>query len=255
MLASKGLRPTSAKQLKEWGANDDEILVGDILTSGSGLLDRAMEGADALVIATSAVPQIKPLSFIKVIWGKITKADPAPRPEFTFKGGQMPEQVDWEGQRLQIDAAKKAGVRKVVLVGSMGGTQADNFLNTFGNGNILVWKRKAEKYLVDSGLNYTIVHPGGLLNDKGGERELILDVDDKLINEQPSQSKSIPREDVAELCVQALLLKEADNRAIDVVSKPPGEGSPTTDFAKLLTDMPHNCDYSDMEPAKKLAEA
>ncbi len=56
----------SAKQLKEWGANDDEILVGDILTSGSGLLARAMEGADALVIATSAVPQIKPLSFIKV---------------------------------------------------------------------------------------------------------------------------------------------------------------------------------------------
>ena len=51
-------------------------------------------------------------------------------------------------------------------MGSMGGTQADNYLNTFGNGNILVWKRKAEKYLVDSGLNYTIIHPGGLIDDK-----------------------------------------------------------------------------------------
>ena len=31
----------------------------------------------------------------------------------------MPEQVDWIGQKMQIDAAKRAGVKKVVLVGSM----------------------------------------------------------------------------------------------------------------------------------------
>ncbi len=99
----------SAKQLKEYGAKDNQVFVGDILVSGSGLLDRAIEGCDALVIATSAVPKIKPLSLIPVIWGKITKANPAPRPEFTFKADQMPEQIDWEGQKLQIDAAKKAG--------------------------------------------------------------------------------------------------------------------------------------------------
>ena len=32
------------------------------------------------------------------------------------------------------------------------------------------WKRKAEKYLIDSGRPYTIVHPGGLLNEPGGVR-------------------------------------------------------------------------------------
>ena len=56
----------SAKQLKDWGASDGDIFVGDIVTSGSGLLEKAVVGADALVIATSAVPQIKPLSLIKV---------------------------------------------------------------------------------------------------------------------------------------------------------------------------------------------
>jgi uncharacterized protein YbjT (DUF2867 family) len=43
----------------------------------------------------------------------------------------------------------------------MGGTQPDNFLNTMGNGNILLWKRKAEEHLIASGIDYTIIHPGG----------------------------------------------------------------------------------------------
>mgnify|MGYP007114688680 CR=1 FL=1 len=59
------------------------------------------------------------MCWVQVIWGKITKADPAPRPEFTFKGGQMPEQVDWEGQKLQIDAAKKAGEPRGACFGSI----------------------------------------------------------------------------------------------------------------------------------------
>lgn len=79
------------------------------------------------------------------------------------------------------------GVKRVVVVGSMGGTQPDNFLNTLGNGNILAWKRRAEQYLVESGVPYTIVHPGGLLDDKGGERELVLGVDDKLLERKVTQ--------------------------------------------------------------------
>lgn len=55
-------------------------------------LQAALQGADALVIATSGVPQIKPLSLIPVIWAKITGKEGV-RPEFTWKQGQMPEQV------------------------------------------------------------------------------------------------------------------------------------------------------------------
>jgi nucleoside-diphosphate-sugar epimerase len=58
---------------------------------------------------------------------------------------------------LQIDAAKAAGVKKFVFISSMGGTQPENFLNSIGKqadgsgGDILLWKRKAERYLVESG--------------------------------------------------------------------------------------------------------
>lgn len=56
-------------------------------------------------------------------------------------------QVDWLGAKALIDAAKAAGVKHFVYVGSMGGTQPDNFLNTIGKqedgtgGDILLWKR------------------------------------------------------------------------------------------------------------------
>lgn len=35
-------------------------------------------------------------------------------------------QIDWLGQKLQIDAAKAAGVKLVVLISSMGGTGAQS---------------------------------------------------------------------------------------------------------------------------------
>jgi len=75
-------------------------------------------------------------------------------------------QVDWIGQKAQIDAAKAAGVRRVVLISSMGGTDRSNRLNAIANGNILVFKRQAEEYLMESGLEYTILHPGGLTMDE-----------------------------------------------------------------------------------------
>ena len=75
-------------------------------------------------------------------------------------------QVDGIGQVAQVDAAKAAGVRRIVLISSMGGTDRGNRLNSFGNGNILVFKRQSEEYLIGSGLEYTILHPGGLTMDE-----------------------------------------------------------------------------------------
>ena len=53
--------------------------------------------------------------------------------------------------------------------------------------------------------------PTRVLACQGGERELVLGVDDQLLAASP---RSIPRADVAELCVQALLLPEARNRRV-----------------------------------------
>ena len=50
----------------------------------------------------------------------------------------MPIQMAHSGPPLSYPCVAP----QVVVIGSMGGTQRDNFLNTIGNGNILVWKRK-----------------------------------------------------------------------------------------------------------------
>lgn len=73
-------------------------------------------------------------------------------PGFYYEEGLAPEQVDWLGQKKQIDIAKRHGFRQVILVSSRGVTDPNNRLNAIGNGKILLWKRKAEEYLADSGL-------------------------------------------------------------------------------------------------------
>lgn len=236
---------TSASKLKEFGASSDQIVIGDLVGEGAReTLETAMAGQSpkSLIICTSAVPEINKLSLIPVIFGKIFGRQV--RPTFRFKAGQMPEQVDWEAQKLMIDVAKEKHVDKVIQLGSMGGTQEDNFLNSIGDGNILVWKRRSETYLINSGLNYTIIHPGGLLDKEGGQREILVNVDDEFIKKESSH-RSIPRADVAEICVQALSL--ADFRAIDVVAKNPEDGTATTDFSQLFDSMKLNCSYDDMK--------
>jgi len=113
----------------------------------------------------------------------------------------------------------------------MGGTNENHPLNKLGNGNILIWKRKAEQYLIDSGIDYTIIRAGGLLNEPGGQRKLLVGKNDTLLDRE---SPTIPREDVAELIVQALSVPEARNKALDVVSEEASQGKGTSDFTALF---------------------
>jgi NAD(P)-dependent dehydrogenase (short-subunit alcohol dehydrogenase family) len=180
------------------GLSGEVVMVGSC--TDSSLMSSALEGCDALIICTSAKP---------VVVGKTEEG----RPMMDFPNGQ-PEEVDWLGQKSQIDAAIACGVKHVVVCSSMGGTNPANMLNSIGRstaidgsvkgGNILLWKRKAEMYLMKSGLTYTIVHPGGLLNEPGGRREIIVGVDDAQIG---TSNRSIPREDVAEVQFRCVILQ------------------------------------------------
>ncbi|CAM9798633.1 unnamed protein product, partial [Phaeothamnion confervicola] len=237
---------SSIKTLTKLGAPKSAIAIADV-TQKDGL-EEAMRGADAVVLCSSATPKIIFWSLIKLLFNKfiLRKANPG-RPQFRWRGGGEPEIVDWLGAKNQIDSAKAVGVKQFVFVSSMGGTQPDNFLNSIGKradgkgGDILLWKRKAEKYLVESGLPYTIIHPGGLLDKPGGRRELTVGVDDELLK---LPRRSIPRADVAEVCVQSLGLKEAINRSFDLASQDEG-GVPTLLLAPLLAGLNgRNCDYS-----------
>ncbi|PON76107.1 NAD(P)-binding domain containing protein [Trema orientale] len=217
---ARGLVRTQESKESIGGAYD--LYVGDIRDEAS--IAPAIQGIDALIILTSAVPKMKP-GFDPTKGG---------RPEFYFEEGAYPEQVDWIGQKNQIDAAKAAGVKQIVLVGSMGGTDPNHPLNSLANGNILIWKRKAEQYLADSGVPYTIIRAGGLQDKEGGVRELLVGKDDELLK---TETRTVPRADVAEVCIQALQFEESKFKAFDLASKPEGAGTPTTDFKAFFSQI------------------
>ncbi|KAI4324418.1 hypothetical protein MLD38_029910 [Melastoma candidum] len=92
----RGLVRTPESKGKIGGAED--VFVGDIRDPDS--IIPAIQGINALVILTSAVPKMKP-GFDPTQGGW---------PEFYFEDGANPEQVDWIGQKNQIDAAKFSGL-------------------------------------------------------------------------------------------------------------------------------------------------
>lgn len=221
-FAATGLARSPEKVAELFGSTEG-FVIGDI--KDKSILESAVTGCNALVILTSAVPKM------------VAPPSDGKPPQFEYEAGGMPEQVDYYGQKNQIDAAKQAGVEQIVLVGSMGGTNRNHPLNRMGNGNILIWKRKAEQYLIDSGIDYTIIRAGGLLNAPGGVRELIVGQDDALLNNPPDGiPTSIPREDVATVVLKALTEANARNKAFDIISRP--EDAPnavvTEDFASLF---------------------
>ncbi|MEB3338157.1 MAG: SDR family oxidoreductase [Leptolyngbyaceae bacterium] len=217
-----GFARAEAKVQELFGSTEGFYL-GDIKDKAT--LEPALTGCQALIIVTSAIPRMT------------APPQPGERPTFEFEPGGLPEAIDYEGQRNQIDAAIAAGVEQIVLVGSMGGTQLNHPLNQLGQGNILVWKRRAEAYLIDSGINYTLIRAGGLLDQPGGMRELLVSKHDVFLTQTPNGiPPSIPRADVAEVAVQALREPGARNKAFDLISKPVEDpsASVTQDFTALF---------------------
>jgi uncharacterized protein YbjT (DUF2867 family) len=150
-------------------------------------LDRALTGADALVIATGA------------------------RPSIDLTG---PMRVDAWGVNSQVESCRRVGVRRVVLVSALCAGRWLHPLNLFGL--ILVWKRVGEQALQRSGLDWTIIRPGGLSErEEGLEREGI-----RYSGPDQQESDSIPRRLVARCCLEALDTPASIGRIVEVTSSP-----------------------------------
>jgi uncharacterized protein YbjT (DUF2867 family) len=116
-------------------------------------------------------------------------------------GGRFgdPRRVDFEGNKNLIDAAKEAGVDRYILVTMIGvgdSAQAipDNVKQFFSK--VIELKTQAEDYLKASGLNYTILRPGGLLSE--------LATGNGMRTQDPTVMGTIHRPDLAQLIVDAL---------------------------------------------------
>jgi len=149
------------------------------------------------------------------------------------EGPERPETIDYQGVRNLVDGAVAGGAQRFVLISSRGVTDPDHILNRLF-GNVLVWKLKGEDYLRASGIAYTIVRPGGLLNEPGGKGEIVFAQGDPPMGEK---GLFIPREDVATICVEALKHPEARFRTVEIHRV---DGTPSTDwkarFAGLKPD-------------------
>ncbi|KAL6198195.1 hypothetical protein ACLB2K_027987 [Fragaria x ananassa] len=129
-----------------------------------------------------------------------------------------PWKVDNFGTVNLVDACRKVGVTRFILVSSilvngaaMGQilNPAYIFLNIFGL--TLIAKLQAENYIRKSGINYTIIRPGGLRNEPPSGN-LVMEPEDTL------SGGTISRDLVAEVAIEALVTPEASYKVVEIVS-------------------------------------
>ena len=116
--------------------------------------------------------------------------------------------VDLDGAVKSMEAAEKAGANRYIMVSAI---QAQN-RETWADSPIkpyMVAKHFADKALVASKLNYTIVRPGGLINEAGTG---------KVSASENLERGSIPREDVAKTLVAVLNEENTYKRSFDLVA-------------------------------------
>ena len=166
-----------------------------------GALEAALRGCDALVIATGARPSVDLAAPLK---------------------------VDAFGVRSQIAACQAVGLRRVVLVSSLLAGAWLHPLNLFGL--ILVWKRLGESWLEQSGLDWTVVRPGGLREQEDG-------LADQLVRYGAADSQregSIPRRLVARVCLEALATPASIGRIVEITSAADAEAAAAPTLAAWL---------------------
>jgi uncharacterized protein YbjT (DUF2867 family) len=124
------------------------------------------------------------------------------------------ERADYLGNKNLIDGAVKAGVRKFILVSSIGSGQSAIALPPQAMATlapVLAEKEKAEEHLIASGLTYVIVRPGGLKSEPA--------TGDGVLTESYQVAGTIHRADVAQLVVGCLFSEVADNKILSAVDK------------------------------------
>ena len=121
-------------------------------------------------------------------------------------GGKKLKEVDQEGAKKLMDAAKAKDVKKFVMLSSMG---ADNPEKADEIQEFLKAKHNADEYLKQLGIQYSIVRPGSLNNEYGKGK---IELENKL-----NKRGEIPRRDVAETLVAALDDTVAKNKTFEIL--------------------------------------
>lgn len=187
------------------------------------LLREQQQPVVALLRSPDAAPELEAMG-IKIVMGDALdaagmelaiQAQPVSTVISTIGGlPQDGERPDYLGNKNLIDAAAIAGVGKFILVSSIGtgnskialSPQALETLQT-----VLIEKDKAEQHLINSGLTYTVVRPGGLKSEPATGQGVL--------TEDPTIAGMIHRPDVAQLVCKCLASERANNKILAAVDR------------------------------------
>ncbi len=146
-----------------------------------GRIGEAVEGCDAIVFAAGAGPG---------------------------SGAARKETMDYGGAVKLVEAAEKHGVRRYLMLSSMGAGDP-------GGGSeamqpYLYAKARADERLQESDLDYTIIRPGGRTNEAGTGR----------IEAAKSLGRrgEIPRDDVARTLAEALEMRTTHHKTFEILA-------------------------------------
>ncbi len=115
--------------------------------------------------------------------------------------------IDLDGAAKTVEAAEKVGVKRFIMVSALQANNRENW-----NDQIRPYyaaKHYADRAVEQSSLTYTIIRPGGLVNEPGTGK---VEAGEQL------ERGSIPREDVAAVVFHALQEAHTFNRSFDLVS-------------------------------------
>jgi uncharacterized protein YbjT (DUF2867 family) len=169
--------PDHADDVRQAGA---EPAVVDLEHASDDDVAEAIAGSDAVVFAAGAGPG---------------------------SGPARKETMDYGGAVRLIAAAKQAGISRYVIVSSMGADPDAPGDDTFSV--YLRAKGRADDAVRSSGLDATVVRPGGLTNDPGTGR---VSLGENLRGGQ------VPRDDVAAVLTAVLDSTNTIGKTVDLVS-------------------------------------
>ncbi len=130
-------RPQS--QVEDLAEAGVEIRRADVRQDGVEKLAEALKGCEIVICTLGAKPPFDPISI---------------------------SEVEEFGVKKLVEATQQVGATHFILTSSLGASNPPSipFLTA-----VLEVKQKAEQYLVDSGLVYTVVRPGGLQDTPSGK--------------------------------------------------------------------------------------
>ena len=115
--------------------------------------------------------------------------------------------IDLDGAVKVVEAAEKVGVKRFIMISALQANNRDNWNDEIKP--YYVAKHYADRMLENSTLTYTIIRPGGLLNESGNGK---IRVGEKIT------TGTIPREDVARTILASFTNENTYNKSFDLIS-------------------------------------